>query len=182
MSLPRSLSVKQLNGEWLLLQQPIKSLDQLRSGSMLWREVSVVGNKSLPVKSQQFEIELVLDISSSAQCGIRLATGKGHEMEIGYDASAKKIYIDRSKTANQSFHKSFAELKRYEAPLLLSNNQLRMRIFFDQSIVTVFAKEGEVVLTTQIFPDKEDTGIELFSINGKAILKLGKFWMMKTTW
>ena len=123
-----------------------------------------------------------MDIGTSTQCGIKLAAGKGHEMEIGYDAAAKKIYIDRSKTANQTFHKSFAELKRYETPLLLSNNQLRLRVFFDQSIVTVFANEGEVVLTTQIFPDKEDNGIELFSTKGKAILKVGKFWMMKTTW
>ena len=182
MSLPRSLSVKQINGEWVLLQQPIASLQQLRSNSMLWREVSIVGKKSLPAKGQQFEMELLLDIDSSTQCGIRLAAGKGHEIEIGYDAAAKKIYIDRSKTSNQTFHKSFAELKRYETPLLLSNKQLRLRVFFDHSIITVFANEGEVVLTTQIFPDAEDNGIELFSINGKAILKLGKFWMMKSTW
>ena len=158
------------------------ALQQLRSNLMLWREVSVVGTKSLPAKGQQFEMDLVLDINSSTLCGIKLAAGKGHEMEIGYDASAKKIYIDRSKTANQSFHKKFAELKRYETPLLLSNKQLRLRIFFDHSIVTVFANEGEVVLTTQIFPGIEDNGIELFSTNGKAILKLGKFWMMKSTW
>ena len=182
MSLPRSLSVKQINGEWVLLQQPIRSLEQLRSNLMLWRGVTVEGTKALPPKGQQFEMDLVLDIGTSTQCGIKLAAGKGHEMEIGYDVAAKKIYIDRSKTSNQSFHKSFAELKRYETPLLLTNNQFRLRVFFDQSIVTVFANEGELVLTAQIFPDKEDNGIELFSTNGKAIMKMGKFWMMKTTW
>ena len=60
MSIPRNLSAKQINGEWVLLQQPITSLEQLRSNSMLWRGVSVEGTKSLPAKGQQFEMDLVL--------------------------------------------------------------------------------------------------------------------------
>jgi fructan beta-fructosidase len=55
-------------------------------------------------------------------------------------------------------------------------------VFFDQSIITVFANDGEVVFTTQIFPHAEDNSIELFSTKGKAIMKMGKFWMMKSTW
>ena len=105
--------------------------------------------------------------------------------EIEERMTQLRIKADSLKTKGidaEAIHKRFAELKRYETPLLLSNNQIRLRVFFDQSIVTVFANEGEVVLTTQIFPDKEDNGIELFSTKGKAILKLGKFWMMKTTW
>jgi fructan beta-fructosidase len=105
MSLPRSLSTKKINGEWILLQQPVASLKQLRINSMLWRGVAVEGIKSLPVKGQQFEMDLVLDIGSSTQCGIKLASGKGHEMEIGYDAATKKYILIGVKLPTNHFIK-----------------------------------------------------------------------------
>jgi len=182
MSIPRTLSVKKINGEWILMQQPIAALQQLRYGAMEWKEKSIENKWVLPAKGQQYELDLLIDIGTSAQCGVRLAAGNGKELEIGYNAKDKKLYIDRSKTAQQSFHKKFGELSRYETHVEASKNQIRLRVFFDNSIVSVFANEGEAVLTAQFYPDKKDNAIELFSNNGRATLKQGRFWMMKSTW
>jgi fructan beta-fructosidase len=182
MSLPRNLSVKKVGAEWILLQQPVAMLQRQRMNPAQWQNLQVEGIKLLPVKGQQFEIDLLLDIGSSAKCGIQVAAGGGNLMEIGYDAITKRLYIDRSKTTYQSFNKNFEKQNRYETPLILANNHLRLHIYFDNSIVEVFANEGEVVLTTQIFPDQSDSGIQLFSTRGKAIANEVKFWMLKSIW
>lgn len=182
MSLPRNLSVKKINGEWILLQQPVTGLQQLRTGERQWSNLKVDGIKALPVTGQQYEIELLLDIGNSDNCGIKLAGGRGHEVEIGCDAVTKKLYIDRSKTAYQLFNKGFETLNRFETPVNLIFNQLRLHIFFDNSIVEVFANNGEAALTAQIYPQASDNGIQLFSRKGKAIAKEIKFWKLKSVW
>ena len=180
MSLPRNLSVKKINSEWILLQRPVTGLKNLRTGQRQWNNLLVEGTKRLPVTGQQYEIELLLDISNSDDCGIQLAAGGGHEIEIGYDVRTKKLYIDRSKTAHQSFHKNFEKLSRFGTPLILTANQLRLHIFFDNSIVEVFANNGEAALTAQLYPQTSDNAIQLFSRKGKAIAKEIRFWKIKS--
>lgn len=182
MSVPRSLSVKKINGEWILLQQPVKAISDLRYDQSRWMNLAVEGTRLLPIKEQQYEMELTMAPGTSRICGIRLAAGQGHDMEIGYEVSTRKLYIDRSRTANQNLHKRFAELSRYETTLPVSGKELKLRIYFDKSIVTVFANNGEAVLTTQIFPGKEDNGVELFSTGGKALMVQATMWKMKSIW
>lgn len=182
MSFPRSLSVKKINNEWILIQEPIKALNSLRFDQSKWMNLPVDGIRPLPVKGQQFELELELSIGSSTECGVQIASGTGHEMVIGYNSTEKKIYIDRSKTANQQIHKKFAELSRYQTSLSPASGKIHLRIFFDNSIVTVFANKGEAVLTTQIFPGKNDDGVQLFSKGGKATIIQASFWQMKSIW
>ena len=52
----------------------------------------------------------------------------------------------------------------------------------DTSSVTVFAGEGEVVLTDQIFPDPTSNGIDMFNEGGDAMLKSLTIWPLKSIW
>ena len=103
-------------------------------------------------------------------------------MELGYDNASKTLYMDRSKTINTSFSKSFEKLGRYETNLALNDALLHLRIFVDNSIVEVFANDGEAVMTMQVFPGEIDSGIELFCKNGKALIKNLTLWSIKSSW
>ncbi len=52
----------------------------------------------------------------------------------------------------------------------------------DTSSVTVFAGEGDVVLTDQIFPSADSNGIDMFSEGGDATLKSLTVWPLKSIW
>jgi len=183
MSLPRSLSLKKINNEWLLLQEPVTSINLLRSAPTLRLEnVIVETSKTLPVKSQQFELILSVKFSTYSTFGLRIFSSNGHEMELGYDYSSQTLYIDRSKTSNISFNKSFEKLGRYETSLALNNALLHLRIFVDKSIVEVFANDGQAVMTMQVFPNEIDSEIELFCKNGKAIIKNLTLWSINSSW
>ncbi len=70
---------------------------------------------------------------------------------IGYDAAKKLLHLDRGKTAHQSFSKAFEARKRFEVTVQPDSGMVRLHIFFDHSIVEVFAGNGEAVMTAQVF-------------------------------
>ena len=182
MSLPRNLSVKKVNNEWVLLQNPLPALKTLRTKAIVLKKETISKTKLLDIKSQQFEMELILEPSSGSACGLRIARSANGFFEIGYDASRQLLYIDRSKCGLHTFNTSFEKLSRFETPLVLNNHLLQLHIFFDHSIVEVFANNGEAVLTAQIFPGENDNGMELFSSNGKSTLIRAALWTINSIW
>ena len=182
MSLPRNMSVKKINNEWVLLQKPVAALQSLRTKAWELKNETINETKLLPVKSQQFEMEIMIEPSALSTSGVRIAKSGNSFFEIGYDAAKQLLYLDRSKSGARSFNKNFENLSRFETTLALLNRQLQLHIFFDHSIVEVFANNGEAVLTSQIFPDESDNGIELFSTGGKSKLVKSTIWKIKSIW
>jgi len=182
MALPRTLSLKQNNNEWILNQQPISALTLLRKE--LWEEknISVNEKKLLPLKSQQAEIELSWKPSKQSVSGIDLAVGKTNFIAIGYDEGKQKIFIDRFKAGDTSFNKNFASLSYSENLLKTKNGKIYLHVFFDNSIVEVFANDGTCVMTTQIFPEKNNNSIELFSNSVVNYFDDVKIWQLKSAW
>ena len=182
MSLPRNISVKKINNEWVLLQEPVAALRSLRTKTWELKNETINETKLLPVKSIQFEMEIVIEPSVQSTTGVRIAKSGNNFFEIGYDAAKQLLYIDRSKSGARSFNKNFENLSRFETPVILHNRQLQLHIFFDHSIVEVFANNGEAVLTAQIFPDESYNAIELFSTGGRSQLVKSILWKMKSIW
>jgi fructan beta-fructosidase len=182
MSLPREMTVKKIEGEWILMQQPVSRVKQLRSAVRTWKNILVKNSHLLPVRGQALEAELIFSPSAGSIAGIRLAKGSDQYIEIGYDSDKQILYTDRSKAGDASFHKNFEKLSRYETFIKPKKGKIKLRIFFDKSIVEVFANDGEAVMTTQLFPGKENNGIELFS-NGKNVaFEQVNVWQMKSIW
>ena len=163
MALPRNLSVRKVASEWLLIQQPIPALKSLRANSFALDNITVSKKRELPVKGEQLEMQVAFEPEKNSTAGVRLAVGKGNAFLIGYDAQGEKLFIDRVGVGDTSFSSKYPALSRYEAPLSTSNHKIKLHIFFDNSIVEVFANDGTTVMTAQIFPWQGDNGIELFS-------------------
>lgn len=151
---------------------------------MIYKDFKVAfeNNVRLPVTSQQCEIEASIEIRNGAVGGIRIAAGHEHYLEFGYDTKRKILYLDRSKTANQSFNKNFEKMSRYEIPYSLTGANLKLRVFFDKSIVEIFVNDGERVFTAQIFPDEKDNGIEFFNNTGYSGLGYCYVYEIKSAW
>jgi fructan beta-fructosidase len=181
-SLPRNISVKKVNDEWLMIQQPIKAIDLLRIVTLPQRNIVVNGTAQINTHSQQLQLHFNFHPFPNTIEGVRLAVGNDHYFEIGYDVANQKLYIDRSKTANQNFNPKFQQLSRYETALSSKGNNIDLNIYFDNSIVEVFANDGECVMTTQIFPNKDENGIELFSNNGITNFINVNIAQMKSAW
>jgi fructan beta-fructosidase len=100
----------------------------------------------------------------------------GQYTEIGYDRAKGAVYLDRSRAGQADFHPQFAA--RHHAPVTLRDGQLPLRILVDGGSVTVFAGQGETVLTDLVFPDRAANGVVLFSEGGKASVTGLSVWSM----
>jgi fructan beta-fructosidase len=182
MSLPRNIAVHKNGKQWTLLCKPINALQTLRDDVYEIKKAVVTDKQELDVLSQQFEMSCTLDVKNIKQAGVRIALGDEHYTEIGYDASTSSLYIDRSKSGNTTFNKAFEQTTYCSNNLKPDDGKIQLHIFFDNSIIEVFANDGELVMTSQIFPGKEDDQVTLFSKGGTAVFSDIKLWEMKSAW
>jgi fructan beta-fructosidase len=182
MSLPRALSARKINNEWVMLQEPVPSVQLLRDKSLVTGAMVVNDIKLLPVRNQQLEISCSFTVVQNNTAGVRLAKKGDKYIEIGYDARRMVLYIDRTKAGDQSFHPAFAKQNRYETILEPVNGKISLHIFYDKSIVEVYANEGEAVMTAQLFPAADENGVELFSIKGKTLFTNINCRLLKSVW
>jgi fructan beta-fructosidase len=141
-SIPRALALRRGPEGIRLVQRPIDELSALRSG-----EAAVVaGDVALPASA---EIELTLTTDSLA--GLRLFNAAGEEVTIGATSSPSEVFIDRRRSsAGTTFHPEYPA--RHAGPAQWQEGKLPLRVFFDRSVVEVFAGDGGTVLTERVYP------------------------------
>ncbi|RYL93840.1 glycoside hydrolase family 32 protein [Sporolactobacillus sp. THM7-4] len=170
MTVPRELKLQENNGQLQLVQKPIKQLNELRRGRTVHLENFKIPDRTitLPARGSSLNINAVFASGTAKTYGLKIRTGEGQETIIGYDKKAGEVYIDRTNSGNVGFSPDFPGIQR--APLTESNGKIKLKILVDWSSVEVFAMNGKVVLTDQIFPDPGSNGIAAFANDGTADL------------
>lgn len=175
MSVPRKISLKTINEKATLMQKPAKGLASLETSgsySKRWNRFPE-GNKRLRLSGKTLDITLTFSNSnpssalSATQFGIilRATSDLTQQTRVGYDFGTRKLFVDRTKSGSTGFDDTFADV--YYAPLTAtSDGKVTMQILVDWSSVEVFGGEGEVTLSTQIFPNDSGTDVLLFSTGG----------------
>lgn len=184
-SVPRELSLRTLDGRVRLVQQPVAEFKRLRSDLLYSASALGVaaGLAPIPLAGNTAPIELALRLEpgKADRAGIRLRSGaQGQQTEVGYDSALGLLYLDRRRAGEHAFHPEFAN--RQIAPVSLRNGQLSLRIVVDSASVTVFAGEGETVLTSQIFPDPAAHGVALFAEGASAEVRDLHIWALASIW
>lgn len=183
----REMKLQTIDDQVKLTQSPVDNFMKLR-GTPLFKldEATQLSlNETLltnhNVESQVFEIKAEISPDSATDVGFKVRTGSnGEETIVGYDVLAGAVYIDRSKSGESSFATGFAT--RHSAPLPHSSESVKLRIIVDTSSVTVFAGDGEVVLTDQIFPNPSNIGMEVFTKGSSATLDALTIWPLTSIW
>ncbi len=181
MALPRYLSVSDSDNIWQLIQTPIlPTRDDKNVIGVQSTNIFDVNAKLNSLESGSRMIKLHLENKNAGQAGIKVFKGDDEETLIGYDYTSKKLFIDRTRSGNVSFNKTFPS--REEAPLEIKNNQLDLTIFLDQSIIEVFAENGIRVMTERVFPTNKKQGMEMFAEGGgMAGIEL-ETWPIPSVW
>ncbi|KAJ5366002.1 Glycoside hydrolase family 32 [Penicillium concentricum] len=171
MSVPRQLSLSVVNEKVTLLQQPHHSWRSVADHHTLKRDWKFVskGSTRLHSPGKAFKIDLSFsdhdyDDSLAAKFAIAVRASSDFKQEtlIGYNFTSKEVFVDRRNSGDVSFDKTFASL--YHAPLSASaDKRINLQIFVDWSSVEVLGGQGEVSLTTQVFPEGNATEARLVS-------------------
>ncbi len=109
-----------------------------------------------------------------------MRTSNGQYTRIGYDTVNGQLFVDRTHSGNVGFSSAFPNVKT--APLALNQGGVTLRILIDRDTLEVYADQGQVSLTDQVFPDPTSDGVSLFATGGSATLDNLSAWHLKSIW
>lgn len=180
---PRALSLRTIDGKVQLVQQPVSGLAELRTGPAFTAEnLSVSGTtRPLNLHGETLELTAKLSAGTADSFGLDVRTGTGRQYtRIGYDTRTGRLYLDRTHSGDTGFSPDFPDVR--SAPLALDHGTVTLHVLVDASSVEVFAGQGQVTLTDQIFPDATSTGVSVFAAGGTATLDNLRAWRLHSIW
>jgi fructan beta-fructosidase len=183
MSIPRDLSLKTTSEGLRLVQQPSevvsRSLDKYAKGNKLTQRnlkingtSNIINNAVFPANSNWIDAEF--NVEEAKKFGFKLvqsnqsATG----ITVGYNVEKQEIFIDCAATEKSNKK----EVNLYQsAQLKPIHGTVRLQVLLDKSSLEVFGNNGEKVISTMVYPDKDAIGITIFS-EGSTTIKQLKVW------
>lgn len=138
-TLPRELSLFDVDGTLLLKSAPAKELIELRSSTFDGSDEET----NLPSQA----VEIMAEVEDPESFSISFTNELGEKVTVSKEMGL--VSIDRSKAGKSDFHEDFAAL--HSAPM--SWEAKDVRIFLDASSIEVFVNDGELVMTSLLFPN-----------------------------
>ncbi len=183
MTIPRQLTLENIEDDYLLTSQPVAELHSLRVKEInpLISQVSgtqLIHTDDLKVMQSEilFEFELNKDLN---EFGIQLSNKNGEKVKIAYSDSEENICIDRTEAGISNFSDSFAAVT---ATTYKAGANIKLHIFVDEASVEVFVNNGKAVLTDILFPTVPYNKIELYSTKGSVNVTFSRIWELASVW
>lgn len=186
-SIPRVLELVKSPKGFEICQHPLPEFQKLRGAAVTLTPRTIEGiiplNEFKPAKNT-YEIDATFDLTAPDQTiGLNLCVAGGHKLAIGYDAATATIFLDRRLCGDTAFSPHFP--KRVAAPLPADGKpapSIRLHLFVDQSSGELFVNDGRLVMTSLIFPEPSQLGIELFSSGKPVKLHTLTAWPLNSIW
>lgn len=190
MSVPRTLALNSTAEGVRLVQQPVTELSQLREPSPLTFSGGSFAEAARWLASRTnlpplLDIEMTFtNVSVRSPFAVIIHTGQNQQISIACEPALKLLAIDRRQSGLTAFHPDFSG--RYQAPLPLVDGVCKLRLLLDSSSLETFAQDGEVVLSTLIFPSQEPRSLSMTLgrgdkpfVSGITIYKMKSAWSVK---
>jgi fructan beta-fructosidase len=152
-SVPRDLFLYESQGDTYMASVPSKELLALRDKGI--KKGSFKVNKEYEVKNLlkknegAYEIELVIKNEGAQEISFCLYNAKGEEVVCTYNLDAMTFSMDRTRSGQVSFSKSFPVVT--SAPVV-QQDTYKLRLLVDKSSIEAFGDEGQFVMTNLVFP------------------------------
>jgi fructan beta-fructosidase len=150
-SLARKLSLRNENGLYKLIQEPVTSSSTPTQNIRL-TAADLAAGKTLERENNSYHLNLIVDLTGANGFSMALLKNQDESSVLSYDLATKTLSFDRTQSGNVAFHEKFASVdKMIVSP---KNNEIELDIFVDNSIIEIYANGGEQVMTQQVFPTK----------------------------
>ena len=170
MSIPREMKI--VNNR--VVTTPVSEIKSLRDSGVIYKNQTLNGDRDFSnIKGDVYELNVDADLTNAKTFSIHLRSSASQETVLSYDKDTKVLKLNRDKSGSGLKGEREAHLN------LENNNLLKLRIFVDKSSIEIFANDGQVVMSSRIYPDKSAQGIKFVS-NGQVKLNNLEFYKLKS--
>jgi fructan beta-fructosidase len=182
MTLPRELTLATTNDGIRVIQKPVEEVNSIRTETFVHQEMAIEPEKnvSVPLNNKLIEVNIELEKENSNQFGFDIQHSETEKTTFSIDVLNDLLLVDRTQSGEQNFSSSFPTVQ--EAPLKLKANRVKLQLFIDNSSIEVFANDGEVAVTSLIFPSGLTKELILFSNEGTTNVVDLKITELDTIW
>lgn len=170
-TIPRELSYENDR----LIQRPVRELENYRTNEVKMNTTHM-RDAAFTVKGVEgtsVDLTVEFDVEEAHRIGVKVFKGPHHETAIYYDSVEDIVVLDRVNSGIPiSGEDDDVNVRRTDVG---HKDHIKMRILLDVSSVEVFIDDGEYVLTDNVYPDLEDTGIEIFCEGAGTLVSLMKY-------
>jgi fructan beta-fructosidase len=160
MTIPRELSLQQVNGEYFLRSFPVKELDAINEN--VKEEASVTKFSKTYNGAARFEFTA----SAASDFSIELSNTKGEKWIVGYEKKSNSYFIDRTQSGKKDFEKGFAS--KIFSKRTGTDNMIDVTLIIDDASAEFFADKGLTAMTSIFFPNENYSSLRLLPTGGKA--------------
>ncbi len=186
MTIPRELSLVNLNKEFLVISRPVSEINILSKNSteaFMGHQI-IDGEKYIncdAINLMQCELKFEFDLTDSRadSVGIIMENDLHEKVVFGYTSRKKQIFVDRIAAGNSFFSEKFAGVAT--SPYT-ADTQLKFHLFIDAASSELFVDDGKLVITSLVFPTKKYTRIKVFSKGGQCVLDKAELYGLKSIW
>ncbi len=186
-TLPRELSLGNMNGEWFISMSPLTELKEIygKETQLGLLKVSYKVDDLELISNLKVPVELILKFNTSniqkgsfpIHFGVKFWNKRGKDLTFGYDRFGY-YYIDKSGLVPSSGTQISEDL--IKMPCDHSDSTMSIRFIIDISAIECFAEDGKLVMTHSFSSEERFNRITLFTEKGNIDLLEGKIVRLKT--
>lgn len=181
MSIPREVKLETHNGRLKLVQKPVDELSVLRKDTVSFKNTNLSVINSAIHNSAFKWFELKAKIATANKKGFILKFKKrgSQYTQLAFDFNRQEIVLTRWYSGLLTDDQNFRALQI--APLIVENGFIDLHLFVDNSSAELFTANGQIVMSSQIFPDEQSNQVELIPLDQDMSFEEFDIWNFEKT-
>ena len=184
MTLPRTLELTKINGEFILKNKPIAAFKKLQKPAFTSNKVQLKANQKTIFKYEAFNQSEIRFNAANKDLQLVFSNDVKDSLVLHYNSQSKTFSIDRRKSGKVAFEKNFGKDIHKSNVSALVTEKIDFQIILDWSSIELFLNDGLYSFTEQIFPQKPYTQLSILStedqeLNDFTISSISSIWPKK---
>lgn len=184
MTLPRTLELTKINGEFILKNKPIAAFKKLQKPAFTSNKVKLKANQKTKFKYEAFNQSEIRFNAANKNLQLVFSNDVKDSLMLYYNSQSKTFSIDRRKSGKVAFEKNFGKDIHKSNVSALVTDKIDFQIILDWSSIELFLNDGLYSFTEQIFPQKPYTQLSILStedqeLNDFTISSISSIWPKK---
>mgnify|MGYP000049654006 CR=1 FL=1 len=181
MTLPRKLTLHEVNGNYELFNYPIKAIEA-NTAEAEEKSITVSAESNERITYENLNQSEIRFTTAAKDFQLKLGNRMDEEVVLTLFGEEKQFFLDRIKSGQVEFQENFAGVQQMPVPNL-PEDLYEVRVLIDHSSIEIFINKGQYVMTAQVFPNEEYTALTIENLGDAAITfedfsvsEVGRIW------